>query len=272
MITINTVALLIISIAGFILVITFIGVLTWYVLVFMYKHTVEIIKLQGDTEQPRIKKAKDYVDPLTKIKFWKLRFWNDKDTILMPVPPDRIIKHDHKGKNFIRAYLTETGDWIYADSQHPKIIHNMKELLSEVPQDILDLQDPVVRQQQLDLWKKNRIEQIKAEAGDNYLIFKAYTTNHRLIQIKQIQKAYEKKNRSLGDKLTTIMNFGVVVILAFVIIVGIVMWKDLSEPALDKQGEITKQKEQDTQQWQIISDIHNDVQQLKGSQTNKPPD
>ena len=257
----NDMAVVLIIISIFIMLFSMIGVLAWYFVFFQYKHTIEIISLHGKNEKIRIKKAKDFILKDLKTPVWKLRF--SKSLPWIQVPPDNVIKTTEKGKNFVRMYLTETQDPIWCDSEHPKLIPHFNELLKEVPSWIENIPDITERQKKYDEWRQWRINEIQKQAGDNFIVFKPYTTNHRVMQTMQIQRAYEQKNKGMGDRLTAILNLLPVAILALVVVVGMIFWTDLAQPSIDKQREITAQKELDTQQFEIIKEIKQNTQEIK---------
>lgn len=262
--------LILIIIAGFIMTVGLTGLMIWYFLFFVFKHTVELTQLVSGTERTRIVKAKDFLDKKTGAKKWKLRFWQDEQTQYMPIPPDEVITPTHKGKNFVRAYLTETGDYIFAKAQHPKMSVHFSELLKEIPPEIDQIQDIAEKEKRIDQWKKERTEELQAQLGDNPIIFKPYTTNHRVMQIAEVHKAEERKNKGTADLIQQIIHLAPTLILAFVIIMGMIFWKDLAEPSVDVQRQHTAQVAEQTQQWKIIQEIAQDVEEIKQSDSNKP--
>lgn len=256
-----TTAIILIIVSVLIMVFTLIGVCVWFFVFFRFKHTVELISLHNNTEKIRVKKAIDAELKDTGAKIWRLRWCRDVKYI--PVPPNNVIKITDKGKNFVRCYVTETGDIIFSDSQHPKLIPHFNEILKDIPDYIEHIPDIKERQRMYDQWKRTEMERIKKEAGENYIIFKPYTTNHRVMQVLQVQKAAQRRKKSAADRLQMVLNLLPMIVLAFIIVLGIIFWQDLAQPMLDKQGEITAQKQADLEQWRIIQQISQDVQHIK---------
>ena len=107
-------------------------------------------------------------------------------------------------------------------------------------------------------------------------MFKPFTTNHRVLYAKQIKSAIERRAKSPSDRLQMIMNISGMLIMLLIIIFGMAMWRDLAEPAIDKQKEITAQGQSELEKWRIIERISSDVQDLKKEagivdDTNKAP-
>jgi hypothetical protein len=97
-----------------ILVLVILGGVIFYMIMQMltYKHWVQIREIVNGRKRIRNYKAKDYRDAEGGV-FWKLK-GGIKELQLLEVPPNESIEMNNKGKFFVIAYRSPTGDIKYA--------------------------------------------------------------------------------------------------------------------------------------------------------------
>jgi len=100
-----------------------------------------------------------------------------------------------------------------------------------------------------------------SSAGIEAILSEEDRTNY----IHHLQNARDLKGSNL---LQVLLPIGALFILAIVLVFGMVMWKDIAEPAVNAnriQLEIAKEQ---TMQYEIMEDIKNDVQRIKTDVNN----
>jgi len=86
-----------------------------FIQLFTYKHRVQIREVINGRKRIKNYKAKDYKDKDGGV-YWKL-LGEKKDSCLLEVPPNESIEIDNKGKFYVIAYRSSTGDIIFSQDK-----------------------------------------------------------------------------------------------------------------------------------------------------------
>lgn len=266
----QTVNLMLIIFGGFLIVVSLI--LLIYLFFFRkYKHFVEVREiLSGGKKRIKVYKACDHYSDSKKVKRWKLRGMKDPLKKFIPVPPNEVIDINHKGKNFVVVYMTETGEMIFRKDDI--IISELpKDFYKNVPEEITNIEDFDTREKKLNEWKSEKYEVWLNEVGAT-IAFMPYSTSQRIMHVANARRAEEQRAKSSLEKYLPLIGVAVVIvfqIISFILIA--VFWADLTEPVITVQKIKLSQIEQQTQLANILEGIETDVQSIKSTTeaTNK---
>jgi len=196
---------------------------------------------------------------------------------LVEIPPPEAIELDNKGKKCVEAYRLDTGEYMYikdewTSKQIPSEVYNIDEKI--IPKKLNEIVNEDEREAMISEWKKvQRSKQIKEWANKNkaLLTYQPLTTNQRLLLIKQIQKAEERRKKKWQDYLLPLASLGALVI---VIVAGLIFWGDLAKPAIKAHEERLQYQVLTQENLKLIKEINTNVQTIKSElqiqEENKP--
>lgn len=184
----------------------------------------------------------------------------------LPIPPSEAIEVTTKGKKAIEFCRTETNDVIYLrdDNTFRPFPY---ELLNDVPQEIIKIEDPQKKANAISKWQAQVYGAWKQE-NQVTATFKPFTTNHRQILINQYKKANAKRGKNWRESIPQIVAIAGIVIL---VIALLVFWGDLAKPVLDMKDKQTASQRIELETLEIIKELKQDVQTIRGEQGEAPP-
>ena len=208
-----------------------------------FKHNVRVKKVINGRFIIKNDKARDFKDK-EGVLWWKL--FKHKD--LIPVPPSEAVEVDHRGKLTVDVYRTESGDYTYLKDTHQFI---------EPPDKILSIVDD-----------KKRVVALKEWRAKNNVIeaYQPITTKQRMVFIKQIRKAHDKKTKNWQEYILPVAGLAALVM---IVIALMVFWGDIAKPAIEGK-QLTKQIiDVQKETVQILKEIKQDVQVLQDQKVNE---
>jgi len=243
--------MLVLQIFGAVIISTVIFILLWVMI--QYKHTVEIIQMLSSGNVVLLRKARLIVDRKTHVRYFKL-LKMDATKRIMPDPPDYCIHSTEKGKLFIRAYLTQGGEYIFREDKI-SIKEIPPDLFNNVPKHIMAIKDIEEKHNALTQWKEMVTNKWMEEEKVS-IISRPITTNQRVMHFTNLTRANDRKRPSLWDFVPQIVS--IIMIFMFVIenAVLFAFWTDLTKPSMEWQ-------EERTAQLQIIQEIAVTLQAVK---------
>ena len=233
-----------------------------FFLVFRFKHHVIIRETVKGRKLIIFDKARDYKSE--GVPYWQLRKEKDEERKLMPLPPSEAIEITKRGKKFVEAYRTETGEYAYikdvgeVDRDFPEdFFDNVK-----IPEEIESIKDQKEKAQALEAWKERVITAWKKE---NHVIeaYQPLTTKQRLILVSNLKKANLRKGTTWRENIPMIVGLGAAVIL---VIALMVFWGDIAKPALDGRAMGLQEQKLQKETLEIIRDIKQGVQSIDAKQ------
>lgn len=249
-----------------------IGVIIFVIQLRKYKHKFRIKEVIEGRKIYIDDRAREYKDQGGAM-WWKLLKMKD----LVEIPPPEAIELDNKGKKCVEAYRLDTGEYMYikdewTSKQIPSEVYNIDEKI--IPKKLNEIVNEDEREAMISEWKKvQRSKQIKEWANKNkaLLTYQPLTTNQRLLLIKQIQKAEERRKKKWQDYLLPLASLGALVI---VIVAGLIFWGDLAKPAIKAHEERLQYQVLTQENLKLIKEINTNVQTIKSElqiqEENKP--
>jgi len=151
-----------------------------------------------------------------------------KRKALLNVPPHEAIELNRRGKLCVEMYYDENGDYTYV---------------------------------------KRRKEGIEKELLANAKLH-AYTTEQRIIHMKELEKAIESKGKTWTEYIPQIASAMVLVIVLLVVVFG---WSEIMKPTIKISENQAKISEQQTQMLSYFKDVYEKKQTLEGKEAQVPP-
>lgn len=148
--------------------------------------------------------------------------------IIVPVPPAEVRNTTSKGRFDVEA-------WFFSDGQIQ--------------------------------FEKNKKINVTYESIPKAVASEILTAEQRIMLVSQLQKAEKERGKSLKDVLLQmIIPLGSMIILSIVLIMGFMMWSDITKPGIEFADRVVAIEKEDTRQLEILLQINNDIQLLKASQ------
>lgn len=222
------------------------AILGWYIWTLKQYKTKFIVRQITNNERVKIiedkarfKKDKDGNH------YYKLWFMKES----APLPNEDALNITGKGKDWLEAYRTLTGEYIYI---------NDRPSIKAIPKEVLRERDPEKKAAKLDEWQKS--ENVK-------FAFVPLNTTQRATTINQIVKAQSRNKQSWKQQLPIIVSIIAVTIL---ILSLMVFWGDLAKPLLSMADKIQTYENTRVSELQIIQEIKQDIQTIKQEQNTAP--
>lgn len=230
----------------------------WLWLETQFKHKVIMKDVVGGRVIIRIFKAKEFTDT-DKSSWWKLSGEKNKEKKLIPVPPEKVIDIDHKGKKIVQCYRFETGEivWVRDDwaIEEPPTFEVL-------PQEILDkveeTKSSTDKKEIIDTYKKSEIDKWKK---NNKVItpFQPVTSNQRMGYFSNIKKAESRKGFDWKEKIVPIT---AITGLMLIVIMGMIMWGEIAAPVLSANDQAIEMRKLDVEQLTLLSEIKQGIQRI----------
>jgi len=163
----------------------------------------------------------------------------DSERQILPVPPPESIKLDKRGRKVVEVYRTETGEYVFGKD------NGMEE----------------------EFYTDEETKQTKKR----YKVhgFEPFSTADRLVYMYQMKKAEARKKKPFMEYVMQLLPM---ILLTVVIVVGILQWSELNQPAMQIKAteQATAKYQLDT--IQLLDDIKNNVQRIKNENEEAPPE
>lgn len=253
----NTVIILIIA--------AFAGLLiAWFIIMLKFKHTVIIKELVKGRKIITRDKAKDTV--IDGVSYWVLFKEKNKEIKLMPVPPAEAIEVTTKGRKWVEAYRTETGEYIFIKDDG-QVAEKPKNLF-KMPKEIEKIKDQEERAAVYDTWKAKKLKEWQ---DDNRVItaYEPLTSKQRLILINNIRKAHDRKSFSWQQNLPMLAGLGALVL---IVVCLMIFYGEIAKPVIDMHDRELGYETMRTEQLKILRDIKQEIQTIGEERTADAPD
>lgn len=214
-----------------------IGLLSYLIInLLKYKHYMRIKKIANDGRKVVFDDRFAEIIDKDGIRWWRLLKNKNLSLTkkgLIQIAPSEAIEIDKKGRMVVEAYALDTGEVIYA-----------KDIVKGMPQDLT----PEGKK----LWlAKNKVVDA----------YQPLTTKQRLMFIKQIRKAEEKKKTDWKQNIPMLIGIGAAVI---ILIALLVFWEDMAKPLLTMSERLESFQVRDMEMLEIVRDIKYGVQRIEG--------
>lgn len=212
-----------------------------------FKHKFRVKEVINNRKIIIDDKAREFKDK-DGTPYWHLLKLKDK----IPVPPPEAIEIDQKGKKCVEAYKTATGEFIFCCD---------KNQIKELPQEIKDIKDAEERKLRIKQWQKE---------NNTVDAFQPLSTNQRLILIKQVVKAQEKRTKKWQDYIMPVVGAAA---LTVIVVALMVFYADMGKPLLQMADKINQNEQLHKDQLELMKEINNDIQIIKEETkpTIRPP-
>ena len=235
----------------FVLFVAIAGVIFYFMWFISFKQNLIIKKKMNNGMKRNVRKCKIIVKKDGQ-SFLQVRNPNPMTKILHPTPPLDCIETGERGKEYISAYETETGELIYIKDSGK---------IPELPKEILEIQDLFARAEAIRNWKK-----------ENNVIdaYKPITANQRTFYLGQIRQANEKTKKTVMELIRDLAPvMAIVVMFAIMLIFG----GKLYEPATKLGEQVVEHDKLVLQLANKIDEIDNNVQRIvnEDKQQNTAP-
>lgn len=260
----------------YILGLSIIGGIGWFVLYLQKFNKVVILR---DIVNGRViikqDKAAEIKDKTNKVTYWKLLKEKDPIKKRMPVPPSTAIDITTKGTMFVETYRTQNGHYAFIKDKGA-VAEIPKNMYKDVPQEIENIEDLEEKSHALQAWKTKTKEDWMKEHNVQEA-FEPLTTDQRVLLIKNIQDAEERKTNSIWSNLPQLAAIASVVI---IVVSLLVFYADIAEPVITArqigENELKIQQSISETQKEImygIQTINAENKEIKNqlNQINKPP-
>lgn len=240
-------------------IVAFLGI--YYILRRSYNIHVLIRDLTGDGNIISMDKAKYFED---KDGHTWLKLLNEKvkSKKLVPIPDPSCYNILSKGQKFLEVTRSQNGGYNFLKA--PLVREMPRDLLSDVPQEILNIEDIQDRMTKTQAWKSNKISEFKKSSQADF-VFDVFSSEQRSAQVANIRKAEERRKTNWMQNLPTIAALS-----AFVIII-VCLLIFLPKPVLEAQKLQLQQNEMQLEQVKILKEIKDNVQIFNANNQAKIP-
>jgi len=232
----------------------------------IYKHTVVIEEVFGNSKRTIVKWAKEKIAPKSKIKTWRLWWEGDSLKRDIPLPKNDVIDIDKKGRLVVHAVRLESGDIVYFKNA-PKVGIRPTDLYTNVPPDILNIQDHKERSEKYEAWKRSKYSEWQEKNGVDIEIL-TFTPNQRLVMIENYRKAIERRRKNFMEILPLIVGGTVFILAMVVILVFVFQFKEFTQPGLEAQKTEASRQEIYLEMAKTLEKINSNVQELEADEGN----
>lgn len=234
--------------AGILLI--FVGVIVfWVILEKSFKCRLRVREVINNRKIIRDYRAKEYYDKQG-VNYWKLSGEKNKTLKSIPAPPEEAVELDKKGRKIAEVFRTQSGDiiWLVDDNKIKEIPPN---LFSDVPEQIMSIEDTEKKKEAISKWKKLVLDKWKK---DNGVInaFQPLTTKQRVIYLNNLKKAEQRKGFDWKAQMIPMFSIGA---MALIIIAMFIFWGDIAAPTLEANQQFIQAQKLHNENLEILREI-----------------